>query len=74
MALKRKKRTIRCATCGAECTLFADPLGPFCSNRCKNIDLGKSLDEEYKISEPLRPDHLAEYEHLTGPELDQPER
>jgi endogenous inhibitor of DNA gyrase (YacG/DUF329 family) len=38
------------------------------------VDLGKWLGEEYKISEPLRPDHLAEYENMEGPELDQPGR
>ena len=26
---------------------------PFCSERCKLVDLGKWLSEEYKISEPL---------------------
>ncbi len=26
---------------------------PFCSNRCKAIDLGKWLNEEYRISTPL---------------------
>ena len=26
---------------------------PFCSERCKMIDLGKWLDEEYKLSTPM---------------------
>ncbi len=26
---------------------------PFCSIRCKNVDLGKWLSGEYRISEPL---------------------
>jgi uncharacterized protein len=26
---------------------------PFCSERCRLVDLGKWLSEEYKISEPL---------------------
>jgi uncharacterized protein len=29
---------------------------PFCSPRCKLIDLGRWLDEEYRISRPLGPD------------------
>ena len=41
--------------------------------RCKMVDLGKWLGEEYKITEPLRPDHFAEYEEQTGEELDRPE-
>jgi endogenous inhibitor of DNA gyrase (YacG/DUF329 family) len=35
------------------------------------VDLGKWLGEEYRISEPLRPDHFASFEDLPdGPELD----
>ena len=29
------------------------PNFPFCSKRCKSIDLGKWLNEEYRISTPL---------------------
>ena len=47
---------------------------PFCSERCKMADLGRWLGEEYRISEPLRPDHFAEFEELdSGGELDKPE-
>ncbi len=45
--------------------------GPFCSERCKLIDLGKWFDGENKISEPLRSDHFAEFEEAEG-ELDRP--
>jgi uncharacterized protein len=54
------KRTIHCSICGRETEFFAEPLGPFCSNRCKTIDLGKWLGEEYQVSEPLRPEHFEE--------------
>ena len=38
------------------------------------IDLGKWFDEEYRISEPLLPEHFSEYEDLKGgAELDRPE-
>lgn len=33
---------------------------PFCSGRCKQIDLGKWLSEEYKFSEPLKPSDFNE--------------
>ena len=29
------------------------------------VDLGKWLGEDYKISEPLRPEHFASYEELS---------
>ena len=48
-------------------------MGPFCSVRCKRVDLGNWFTEDYKISEPLTPDHLEDYESRTGPALDQPE-
>ena len=65
-----KSAIFKCATCGRDAEFFASPMGPFCSPRCKMIDLGKWLGEEYKISEPLRPDHFAEFEGRTGPSLD----
>ena len=38
------------------------------------IDLGKWLGEEYQVSEPLRPDHFAEFDGVEGgQELDRPE-
>lgn len=70
----RKKNIIRCPICGKKSDFFDPPIGPFCSGRCKWVDLGKWLGEEYCISEPMRPEHFAEYEELEGgPELDQPE-
>jgi endogenous inhibitor of DNA gyrase (YacG/DUF329 family) len=66
-------KTILCATCGKPTQYFAEPFGPFCSNRCQMVDLGKWLGEEYRVSEPLRPDHFAEFEELNGgEELDRP--
>jgi len=67
------KHTIRCPECGKAVDFFAEPVGPFCSDRCKLIDLGKWLGEEHRISEPLRPDHFAEFEGMEGgEELDRP--
>lgn len=71
--LMAKPAIVKCPTCGKDTDFFSDPTGPFCSNRCQLIDLGKWLNEEYKISEPLRADHFDEYERRTGSELDRPE-
>jgi len=69
-----KTTRIHCPICGKQNDYFSDPLGPFCSNRCKMVDLGKWLGEEYRISEPLKPEHFSEYEELSGgEELDRPE-
>jgi len=45
---------IRCANCDRETTLDAsNPWRPFCSERCKLLDLASWLDGEYVI--PGRP-------------------
>jgi len=65
---------IKCPTCKRVGQWFATPFGPFCSNRCQWVDLGKWFDEELRISEPLRPDHFQDYANLPpGVELDRPE-
>ena len=69
----QKSALVKCPTCGRQNDFNADPLGPFCSTRCKMVDLGKWFKEEYRISEPLRADHLEEYAELEGQALDEPE-
>ena len=62
---------VRCPTCRKKGDWFAGPYGPFCSHRCKLIDLGKWLGEEQVISEPLRPEHFEKYADLPpGDHLD----
>lgn len=68
-----KKTEVKCPICGSVAEFFQEPVGPFCSNRCKMVDLGQWLKEDYRISEPLRPDHFEEFEHLEGKDLDKPE-
>jgi len=65
--------TIRCPSCGKRGAWFAAPHGPFCSRRCKLVDLGKWLGEEHAISEPLGPGHFESYGDLPeGARLDSP--
>ena len=53
---------MRCPTCKKRGDWFVGAYGPFCSKRCKLVDLGKWLNEENKVSEPLRPEHFVEPE------------
>ena len=48
----------RCPICKKEVTIEA-PARPFCSDRCKQIDLGRWLNEEYRISRPMTEDEVA---------------
>ncbi|MFO1391030.1 MAG: DNA gyrase inhibitor YacG [Agitococcus sp.] len=41
--------TIECPRCHTLCTWHNNPNRPFCSERCKLIDLGAWASEEYKI-------------------------
>ena len=71
----RAVRAIKCPACCKAGDWLAADYGPFCSHRCKLIDLGKWLGGEHAISEPLRPEHLEQYAELPpGGQLDQPER
>ncbi|MBE0543708.1 MAG: DNA gyrase inhibitor YacG [Verrucomicrobia bacterium] len=71
--MSRKSR-FRCPTCRKEGDWFAGAYAPFCSHRCKLLDLGKWLGEEHVLSEPLRPEHLEQFAELPpGPNLDRPE-
>jgi uncharacterized protein len=62
---------IKCPTCGRELDWEAAPFRPFCSERCRLIDLGAWLSEQRAVpGEPAvpHPDDLPE------PEANDPER
>ena len=46
---------MKCPVCKKEITWEKNPYRPFCSYRCKMIDLGKWLREEYR-TEGEKPD------------------
>lgn len=48
--------TVKCPTCGTPVQYHgpgANPYFPFCRRRCKLIDLGRWLEEEHRIEEPV---------------------
>lgn len=55
---ERSRRKTACPTCKKKGDWLAGEYGPFCSHRCKLIDLGKWFGGEHAISEPLRAEHL----------------
>ena len=42
-------KTFPCPRCGEPSTWEANEFRPFCSDRCKLIDLGAWANEEYKL-------------------------
>ena len=55
-----KTKALRCPTCRT-IVLASGVDFPFCSDRCRRIDLGKWASGDYKISTPIQdPDLLEE--------------
>jgi endogenous inhibitor of DNA gyrase (YacG/DUF329 family) len=42
-------KKIKCPNCGKIAPWEGNPFRPFCSERCRMIDLGAWVDEEYRI-------------------------
>ena len=40
---------VRCPACGEETPYEENPFRPFCSERCKLLDLGKWAAEDYRV-------------------------
>jgi endogenous inhibitor of DNA gyrase (YacG/DUF329 family) len=57
---------VRCPICGAQ-VRFNDPNMPFCSDRCRLLDLGNWASEKYVIGSE-RIDELEESGTLREPE------
>lgn len=46
-------RQVRCPRCGQQATYSTEnPFRPFCSERCKLIDLGDWASENFRIPDP----------------------
>jgi len=59
---RKKALSLRCPTCKT-IVLRSDAYFPFCSDRCRLIDLGKWASGGYRISSPvLDPELLEEIE------------
>ncbi|HET9742854.1 MAG TPA: DNA gyrase inhibitor YacG [Terriglobales bacterium] len=64
---KKKVLSLRCPSCRA-IVLRSDEHFPFCSERCRLIDLGKWASGGYRISSPiLDPELLEEIEQHPRP-------
>jgi uncharacterized protein len=52
MSEAKQKKTLRCPICKTIVPIDS-PDVPFCSDRCRVIDLGKWASGEYRISSPI---------------------
>jgi uncharacterized protein len=55
-----KPRLVRCPACGGD-SVYApsNPYRPFCSERCKNLDLGAWASESFRVPDETPPDDQA---------------
>jgi endogenous inhibitor of DNA gyrase (YacG/DUF329 family) len=68
---KKSVKLLHCPTCGM-LVQMKDEDFPFCSDRCRKIDLGKWAMGVYKISSPiLDPEVLEDLGGLTGDSHDE---
>jgi uncharacterized protein len=47
---------MRCPICGCEFDPAQSTAKPFCSDRCRTIDLGRWLGESYQLPKPIDPE------------------
>ena len=58
-----KKTIVPCPACSKEVNWAKNPYRPFCSERCRTIDLGDWASEKFKIpGEKANPDNLPQEE------------
>ncbi len=70
----KKVKALRCPTCST-LVVAGDPEFPFCSDRCRVIDLGKWASGAYRISSPVHdPELLDELDGLRGGKREPDER
>lgn len=65
--------TTNCPSCGKELHFERTdehPSFPFCSRKCRLVDLGKWFDESYSFSRPVEGEELETAEELQNPEFD----
>jgi endogenous inhibitor of DNA gyrase (YacG/DUF329 family) len=52
-----KPRQVSCPRCGAPSVFGPDNcFRPFCSERCRNADLGAWASEQYRVAAPVDPE------------------
>jgi len=59
--------TVACPTCGRELEWTGAPFRPFCSERCRLIDLGAWFSEQRAIPDDSAPAGTAAEEDATEP-------
>lgn len=64
----KKETSMKCIQCGKKLTKSEETkeLWPFCSKRCKMIDLGKWLGEKYVLQEDASESEIIKHKNGDG--------
>jgi hypothetical protein len=57
---------MKCAVCGKTIVTFDPEVGPFCGDRCRQLDLGRWLDERYTFPTERDPQDQDEADEPNG--------
>ncbi len=68
MQEQKKQLTVKCPTCQEPSPWHDNPFRPFCSERCKLIDLGNWADGSYNIESVDPPDFTEDGQNGPLPE------
>jgi endogenous inhibitor of DNA gyrase (YacG/DUF329 family) len=60
----------QCPTCNKEIQWQDNPYRPFCSERCKLVDLGKWVNEEFRVPGKPAADEAAQKDQAEAEDLD----
>lgn len=67
-----KKLQVVCPTCKKKFDYYTSDFRPFCSEKCRLIDLGQWLNESYTVPvEKLTPEEADTLEHLINEKIAQ---
>ncbi|MCI0360137.1 MAG: DNA gyrase inhibitor YacG [Planctomycetaceae bacterium] len=64
--------TIRCPICEKQFDPAQSPAMPFCSERCRQIDLGRWLRETYSVPVERNPDEAGAGDEAARPDETKP--
>jgi endogenous inhibitor of DNA gyrase (YacG/DUF329 family) len=64
----------KCPTCNKQFEWENNPFRPFCSERCKLVDLSKWVSEEYRVpGRPVPGEAIEDDEDHPGPDTSSPD-
>ncbi len=65
---EKKELMVKCPVCKKEAAWRDNPFRPFCSERCRLIDLGQWAAEEYRVPGDERPAEEGDDQDKNRPE------